>query len=62
MDKIINQIESQMKLKDMTQKELAEKLGVLPSNFNKRFRAGTMKIKEVLKICELLEIESLELN
>lgn len=62
MDKIIAQIEEGLKQKNMSQKELAEQLDVLPSNFNKRFRGGTMKIKEVLKICEILEIESLELK
>jgi DNA-binding Xre family transcriptional regulator len=62
MDKIIEQIEQRLNEKNMTQKSLADELGVLPSNFNKRFRAGTMKMKEVLKVCEILEIDNLQLK
>lgn len=57
MDKIIAKIEARLEEKGMTQKALAEKLGVLPSNLNKRLKSGSMKTKEVLKICEILDLE-----
>lgn len=41
----------------MKQKELAEKLGTHPSNFNKRLRGNTMRVEELIRVCEILSLE-----
>jgi len=57
MDKIREQIEQQLRQKGMKQKELAEKLGTHPSNFNKRLRGNTMRVEELIRVCEILSLE-----
>ena len=38
----------------MTQTELANKLGMLISNFNQRLKRGSFKVDEIEKIAEIL--------
>lgn len=57
MDKIVQTIEARLDELKMSQKALADELGVLPSNLNKRLKSGSMKTKEVLKILDILGLE-----
>ena len=57
MKEIREQIEKQLAEKGMKQKELAEKLGTHPSNFNKRLRGGTMRVEELIRACSILGLE-----
>ena len=57
MNNIVNAIETQIKTKKTTKKELAKKLNVLPSNLSKRWKSGSMKVRELSEICEILDLE-----
>lgn len=57
MDNIIQTIETQLKSKGMTKKELAKELNVLPSNLSKRWKSGSMKIRELSEICKILDLD-----
>lgn len=57
MDSIVNSIEAQIKAKNTTKKALAKKLNVLPSNLSKRWKSGSMKVRELSEICEILDLQ-----
>lgn len=56
MERIKDQIDAQLIAKGMTQKQLAEQLNTQPSNFNKRLKHGKMRIGELERACDVLDL------
>lgn len=52
-----NEIKKIMKLRKMTQVELAKKLGIKQDNLNHQFKRDNFRINDLQKIAEILNCE-----
>lgn len=51
---MVTKIKMLLAKRDMTQKELAEKMGVAPGNLSRKFINNNLTEKDIVKIAELL--------